>query len=151
MRFPILVSAAALIFSLTLRAEEKAATGPTGTTDGKVVVQVGESGDYQFEVKIDPAKKSVSVFSLGSQKRKDLPNEMNLSLFTDPTTGETVRLKAVNLAPQSGTPQRAQPPVYQGKLDISAGSYVGLEIQLPLPKGKGWKRIRQDEAFSIDR
>ncbi|MCM2278585.1 MAG: hypothetical protein NDJ89_10975 [Oligoflexia bacterium] len=94
-----------------------------------------ESDGYRFQVELDRAAGLASVTSL--RRRGELPREMNLLLFQDEFTGETVRLQPV--APQDPS----KTPEYQGRISPQAGRFVAFELQFGIG-GRRFKRFRAE-------
>lgn len=81
--------------------------------------QVVEDRGNKFEVSVDRSSGRVRV---KTDRMKDkAPKEMTVTLFSDPETSQTIRLKALNLTDPM--------PVYEGALSRQAQSYVGVELR----------------------
>lgn len=80
---------------------------------------IGE-GPNQFEIKVDKKGHAVDVYTLG--KKKTFPKVLDLTLFRDSDTGETIKLTPINL---HGTATH-----YRGSLAPNQGSYIGLELKI---------------------
>lgn len=91
---------------------KKQLIGPHG---GHIV----EDEDHRFEVKLDPGRKLVNVYTLRSNK--PLPTSMSMTLFQDSSTGHRIDLEAVD--PSQALPQ------YQGQLSVANASSMGIAIR----------------------
>ena len=79
-----------------------------------------EEGPYRFEVKLNRRANTASVYVL-SGKTKLSGDKMELTLLQDHDTGQTIKLRALNLG--------MDPPHYQGSVAPNMGSYMGLELR----------------------
>ena len=113
---PVLLSLLPILFLSPINAAETVtqatAKGPHGGT-------IVKDESNQYEVKIDRASRHVDVFTLNQQNTP--PKSMELTLFRDEGTGQTVSLRAVNINDPL--------PKFQGEIKSFAGSYVGAELR----------------------
>ena len=122
----VLVSSAALSGEIRKVSPESTSSNPDGQ------VEFGNS-EYLFRFEAKPQQGSARLTPLRS--KGNLPSELTLSLQNADGTFTTISLKAMD-PPLGAGPM----PTYQGKLDSSAQSFVGLELKFA--PGSGSKTLR---------
>ncbi len=90
--------------------------GSVGPHGGHIV----ESKEHQFEVKLEPEKKVVKVYTLRSTSQR--PNALKVVLYETPTIAHHIDLKAVDLTQTL--------PQFVGQLSVANTSYVGIGIHI---------------------
>ncbi|MCM2323519.1 MAG: hypothetical protein NDJ90_09685 [Oligoflexia bacterium] len=109
-----------------------ASAQPQPTTPTPTASVLIEQEGYRFRVEVDPAAGRASLYSL---TRRRLPRQLNLLLFENESTGETVTLQPVAPLDPSQTAE------YQGRISPKSGRYVAFELQFGIG-GKRFKRFR---------